>query len=617
MTKLHAALWTLLLMLAGAGKLADADLVPRVCEPIRIELCRGIGYNETSMPNMVGHELQTDVDFTLQTFAPLIEYVCSTQLKLFLCAAYVPMCTPKVPVPIGPCRSLCESVRTRCHPVLQGFGFPWPPALDCNRFPKENNHEHMCMEGPGEIGIGMAPPISKVTSFHQPGCQGLAKSHLYIRLNRSGRCAPLCEADILFDKAEKHLAEMWVTTWSYAALGIAVVATLCLILSDTKWDRILTPLVTCHSLVAIGWTVRFVSGRNTTACGFDPQLPNVSLLLIDGLSNASCAATFLLRYYFGMSASVWWSILCLEWHRGVRQTRNEFCEPANVSGLIGGINCQRTIPKPTTKTLRRNQDTYSNIAQVAAWGLPALQTVAVLVTRLVDADELLGACFVGNQSDRGLRVLVATPLFCYWIFGSVNLFAGYLVHRRNGPLATVYGQPPPPINTKYQKAVHMKGVGTFLFIYCIPCALLLIAVFYEFANSDVWLNLPAPTYVPVAAVKAPMWPFMTRAFMELMIGVVSSAWVLGPRIANMYKNQMTPKCKHTPTKYPPTTAYSTASYQTVRQSSASTAISMDKISRYSSARKYPTTHMPRHGSSRVGYKMPPQAFGHYGNETIL
>lgn len=39
----------------------NPETVQRTCEPIRIELCRGIGYNETSMPNLVGHELQTDV----------------------------------------------------------------------------------------------------------------------------------------------------------------------------------------------------------------------------------------------------------------------------------------------------------------------------------------------------------------------------------------------------------------------------------------------------------------------------------------------------------------------------------------------------------------------------
>lgn len=294
---------TCMLLCALACKLINAEIVVRNCEPIRIELCRGIGYNETSMPNLVGHELQTDADFTLQTFSPLIQYGCSTQLKFFLCSAYVPMCTPKVPVPIGPCRGLCETVRARCHPVLKGFGFDWPPELECSLFPKDNNHEHMCMEGPGEPGGGMSPP-TKVTS-HQPSCQGLTKSHLYVRLNRSGKCTPLCEADIMFNQREKNAAEVWITAWSVAALVIAVLATLCLIVSDTKWDKILMPLVTCHSLVAVGWAVRWLAGRNPTACGFDPTLPGVSLLLTDGLSNAPCAATFLLRYYFGMSASVW------------------------------------------------------------------------------------------------------------------------------------------------------------------------------------------------------------------------------------------------------------------------------------------------------------------------
>lgn len=46
------------------------------CEPIRIEMCRGLGYNVTTMPNLVGHELQGDADFTLQTFSPLIQYGC-------------------------------------------------------------------------------------------------------------------------------------------------------------------------------------------------------------------------------------------------------------------------------------------------------------------------------------------------------------------------------------------------------------------------------------------------------------------------------------------------------------------------------------------------------------
>lgn len=65
----------------------------------------------TKMPNLIGHELQSDVELTLQTFTPLIQYGCSSQLNFFLCSAYLPMCSVKVNRVIPPCRKLCETVR--------------------------------------------------------------------------------------------------------------------------------------------------------------------------------------------------------------------------------------------------------------------------------------------------------------------------------------------------------------------------------------------------------------------------------------------------------------------------------------------------------------------------
>lgn len=43
---------------------------------------------------------------------------------------------------IQPCRSLCVAVRDSCAPVLACQGHLWPEALDCNRFPDE---EDMCL----------------------------------------------------------------------------------------------------------------------------------------------------------------------------------------------------------------------------------------------------------------------------------------------------------------------------------------------------------------------------------------------------------------------------------------------------------------------------------------
>lgn len=52
------------------------------CDPIRITMCQGLGYNVTKMPNLVGNVLQSDAELQLTTFTPLIQYGCSSQLKV-------------------------------------------------------------------------------------------------------------------------------------------------------------------------------------------------------------------------------------------------------------------------------------------------------------------------------------------------------------------------------------------------------------------------------------------------------------------------------------------------------------------------------------------------------
>lgn len=81
---------------------------------------------------------------------------------------------------------------------------------------------------------------------------------------------------------------------------------------------------------------------------------------------------------------------------------------------------------------------HNTFLQIVIWGLPAIHTIVALITKLVDADELLGGnfnfnfislikfsfliilgmCFVGNQSDKALLSLVAIPLLIYWTIGN-------------------------------------------------------------------------------------------------------------------------------------------------------------------------------------------------------
>lgn len=245
---------------------------------------------------------------------------------------------------------------------------------------------------------------------------------------------------------------------------------------------------------------------------------------------------------------------------------------------------------------------------------------------------------MGNQSDKALRVLVAMPLFCYWIFGSVNLFAGYLVQRRKfgmptpAPIQSHTNTSPQSLNNihhhhnnnnnnitnKLNNQNNVNGMGAFLFIYCIPSGLLIIAVFYEFANRDIWLNDPQPSYEPMSGTKAPMWPFILRAFMEILVGVLASGWTLAPRFSTIWKSKFgvnittaaATKVKQTPIKYPQPAYSCTASYQTVCPQNSM--VSIAKIP--SHGRKYPPAHVYR--KSRT-YKSSSQSISLTGNETVL
>ena len=121
------------------------------CEPIKIDLCRDIGYNLTGMPNLAGNSLQADAKIELETYMPLVTFQCANELQFFLCSVYVPICTDGVTKTlIGPCCPMCERVKKGCLPLLEEVKLPWPEKLTCSKFPKKNDMNHICIEGPGK-----------------------------------------------------------------------------------------------------------------------------------------------------------------------------------------------------------------------------------------------------------------------------------------------------------------------------------------------------------------------------------------------------------------------------------------------------------------------------------
>ncbi|XP_013419788.1 frizzled-4-like [Lingula anatina] len=500
------------------------DIV-RSCDPIKIKMCKGLGYNVTGMPNLVGHNLQGDAELQLQTFTPLIQYGCSSQLQFFLCSVYVPMCTEKVIQPIGPCRTLCESVRSRCKPVLEEFGFLWPAALNCSQFPPKNNQDHMCMDGPGEqssteprkpdqtqsdpnynvpqVESGAPsgqwpPPIPQPTSGRQnpvgglpsppqvlENCYHVRHPDKYVYINRTNKCALLCNADHLFSKDDKYFADIWMSVWA----GLCFVSTLFTVLTfliDSQRfrypERPIIFLSMCYNIYSIAFIVRLIAGRQAVACDTEP-VTHQSIIIQEGLQNTDCAIVFLLLYFFGTASQIWWIILSLTWF------------------LAAGL-----------KWSHEAIELHTSYFHLAAWSIPAVKTIVILVMRNVDSDELTGLCYVGNQNLESLLGFVIGPNCAYLVIGTSFLLAGFVAlfrirkHVKNDGVKTD------------KLEVLMVRIGIFSVLYTVPATCVIASYVYEYTNRNLWY-LPNLTYSPNIEI------FMLKIFMSLVVGITSGMWI--------------------------------------------------------------------------------------------
>ena len=511
----HVLVWSLVVSLMTVCSETVGQIVPglgsaivRQCDPIRIEMCRGLGYNVTGMPNLVGHETQQDAELQLQTFSPLIQYGCSTQLQFFLCSVYAPMCTDKVLNPIGPCRPMCESVRRRCQPVLQEFGFPWPSALNCSKFPEMNGHLHMCMDGPGleheEPVPDRAPypdvvPRPEATSRHPKGqrsCDQFRNPSKYIYINRTERCALLCGEDDLFSEKDKYFADIWMSIWASLCFASTLFTVLTFLIDSQRFrypERPIIILSLCYNICAIGYLVRLIAGRRAISCDKDTQ-SNVDILLQEGLDNTDCAIVFLLLYFFGTASSIWWVILTLTWFLA--------------AGLKWGHEAMQL------------QSSYFHLA---AWAIPAVKTIIILVMRNVDSDELTGMCYVGNQSSESLMGFVIAPLFVYLLLGTSFLLAGFVAlfrirrHVRNDGMKTD------------KLEVLMIRIGIFSVLYTVPATCVIACYFYEYTTRKLW-------YLPNGSQKPNIEIFMLKIFMSLVVGTTSGMWIWSSKTINAWRN---------------------------------------------------------------------------------
>ncbi|GIY21345.1 frizzled-4 [Caerostris darwini] len=507
-------LFLLMLTILSDVAYGNPDLeITRTCEPIRIKTCSNIGYNVTGMPNFVGHDIQRDADLQLQTFTPLIQYGCSSRLRFFLCSVYAPMCTEKVPQPIGPCRPLCESVQGLCEPVLLEFGFKWPSALNCSQFPPVNNEKHMCMEGPQHedqkhipfrdrrpqrtgIQRGSGNSVSR-PRYHHPNtvspsrtisrskCKHLRLPDRYFYINNTKRCAPACRADVLYSKENKQFAEVWIAVWSCLCFVSTVFTIGKSFFKNENFrypEKIIIMLSWCYFIYSIAFFMRLIGGREDMACHWDPHYDE-PLLIQGGLDNINCTVIFTLLYFFGMASFIWWVILTLNWF------------------LTAGLGWNSEY-----------LEGFGSYFHVVAWLLPALKTIAILVLQVVDADELTGICYVGNQDSQSLVRFVIIPSITYFSVGMIFLLAGLIAIIRNKKYRSKIG------NRDDKWEMLMFRIGIFAILYTAPSISVIGANIYEFIAREAWLATNS-------TVRPNVEIFTLKIFMSLVVGITTGVWL--------------------------------------------------------------------------------------------
>lgn len=107
-----------------------------ICEPITIPVCQGLPYNQTIMPNLLGHANQREAVVKMSFFNSIVQAVCSVDIRLFVCMVYAPRCVAGEVQ--RPCKSFCQRAKTGCEELTNRFGVSWPNELLCDSFPDEN-----------------------------------------------------------------------------------------------------------------------------------------------------------------------------------------------------------------------------------------------------------------------------------------------------------------------------------------------------------------------------------------------------------------------------------------------------------------------------------------------
>lgn len=128
-------------------------------------------------------------------------------------------------------------------------------VLNCSLFPPQNDHNHMCMEGPGDED----PPYYRHPP-HQEECQALGSApDQYTWLKQTDSCALQCGYDSgLYRRGAKVFTDAWMAVWAVLCFLSTTLTVLTFLLDSQRFSYPERPIIflsMCCNLYSVAYLV--------------------------------------------------------------------------------------------------------------------------------------------------------------------------------------------------------------------------------------------------------------------------------------------------------------------------------------------------------------------------
>lgn len=507
------------------------DDAPR-CQQMQIQFCDKVAYNRTLLPNILGHQTQSDVESEINIYHPLVKGGCSPDLKLFLCTVYAPICFDHdngSDITLLPCRSLCESARQGCAAQARNIGYEWPQALKCDRFPDGRVKGTLCVGNDSQIDNYERENYNNVPrdlGFICPKNFEVNSYTLYLNGKTYNNCAMPCE-DVYLDRRGTRIVSLVAFILAIVCIVSTSFTCITFLINTERFKYPARPIVIiafCQLIEATCYLIGFLTS-NKIACN-DPvepprALPNMRMIRTTSMGNkkGSCTLLFMALYFFQMSTMFWWLMMTISWY------------------MIAKL---KWAPEAVSSVAR-----YFHLF---SWTVPALLTVYLSVLGNIEGDSLTGTCNVNVSNLESVTAFIIIPTTVCLIAGCFFLSIGFKsIWDSREVLRREYGK---QTNEHYKLVIR---IGLYSLLFVMFSILFVYTQHHDQINQTSWklswlsnicknrdYSIPCP--VGDFSGRRPHYVvFVLKYVATMAIGIISALFMLSKKTISAY-NELAEFC---------------------------------------------------------------------------